>query len=284
MKILILVIPVLFLVSFSKNNTQNVNIFDAIKNKQIEIIAVSNGGYSGKSIVLEIKKLTNISSVIIPSGTRFNSEFEYDQDLITIDDEILVLNSNSTLQTINGFCVQQSNKSPTDLSLFTIAKENDDKIVKVAKHMNNKGFNDHIKQTAIWSASNNRNVSGIYEDGNEKVEELRAYVCTVLGKENVWYNTDPSYSVDENRNIIQETTRIEGLLSYTVTKTGNMKMEICKENGEVYRTLGGETPVSMLGDYSFNFKLMVKGWKSGKYIVQLKIGDEIIHKEDFVIS
>jgi len=284
MKAIILVIPVIFLVSFSKNSTKNVNIFDAIKNNQIHFTAISNGSHSGNSILVEIENLKNIKSIVIPSGTRFKSEFDEDQDLINIDDEIIVLNLNSTRHTLNGFCVQKHNMSPTNDSQFTIVKETNENLLKIANYLNKKGFDNDIKQTAVWCISNNEDVSGIYQNGNKQVEDLRQYVCSLTGQENVWYNTNPTYSVDENRNIIQETTKVEGLISYEVTKTGTMKMEVCKENGEVLRTLGGTTPISNLGEYRFNFSVKVKGWESGKYSVRLKIGNDVIHKEDFEIA
>lgn len=284
MKSIILFISVLFLVSFSKNNSQNVNVFEAIKNNQIKFTATSNGQHSGKSIVLEIEILKNIQSILIPSGTRFKSEFEEDQDLLTLEDELIVLNSGLNQYTINGFCVEPQNSSPSDGSQFAIEKELNPKLNKIAKYLDNKGFNDDTKQTALWCVVGDDDVSGIYQDGNNEVKKLREFVCSLTGKENVWYNTDPVYSIDENRNIVQETTEIEGLLSYKVTKTGNMTMEVLGEDGELFKALGGEMPVSRTGDYSFNFKLSVTGWRSGKYSVQLKIGEEVIHKEAFVIA
>lgn len=185
---------------------------------------------------------------------------------------------------MDGYCVQKTNTSPTRESKFTLIEESDEKLVKVAKYLNQKGFNNDVKQTALWSVSDGGSVSGIYQDGNESVEKLREYVCSLTGQENVWYNTNPTYSVDENRNIIQETTKVEGVLSYNVTKTGNMKMEICKENGEVLSSLGAGTPIANSGEYRFNFSVKVKGWESGKYSVQLKIDDQVIHKKYFSIG
>ncbi|PWH85589.1 hypothetical protein [Brumimicrobium oceani] len=284
MKTIFLFITVLFLASFEKTLAQSVNIFDAIKSKQISVTATSNGEHSGEAILLEINKLKNISGILIPPGTRFKSEFEEDQDLLTLEEELIVLNSTSNQYLIKGFCVEPQNSSPTEGSQFTILKEGDLKLNKIAKYLGNKDFNDGTKQTALWCVAGDDDVSGIYEDGNDEVKNLREYVCSLTGKENVWYNTDPVYTVDENRNIVQETTKIEGLLSYKVTKTGNMTMEVLGEDGELFQALGGEMPVSRTGDYSFNFKLSVRGWRSGKYSVQLKIGNEVIHKEDFVIA
>jgi hypothetical protein len=284
MKTAIFVISVLFLVSFSKNSTQNINIFDALKNNQVQLKAISNGSHSGASIIVEITKLKNIRSVFIPSGTRFKSEFGEDQDLINVDDEIIVLNSNSKKHTLNGFCVQKHNMSPTKESQFTIVKETDQNLIEVAKYLNKKGYSDDIKQTALWCVSDGADVSGIYLNGNKEVENLREQVCTLTGQKNVWYNTNPTYSIDENRNIIQETTKVEGLISYNVTSTGNMKMEVCKENGEVLRTLGSSTPISRLGEYRFQFNVKVKGWQSGNYSVRLKINNKVIHQEDFEIA
>lgn len=284
MKTVILIVSVLFLFSFSNNSTQNVTIFDAIKNNQIQFTAISNGSHSGGSILLEIENLKNIKSIIIPSGTRFKSEFDGDQDLLNTEEEVIVLNKNTTRYTLDGFCVQQNNMSPTEKSKFTIAKETNENLIKVAKYLDEKGFSDDIKQTALWSVSDHSDVSGIYENGNKEVQELREYICSLTGQENVWYNTNPTYSVDENRNIIQETTKVEGLISYTVQRTGNMKMEVCKENGEVLRSLSSNTPITNIGEYRFNFSVKVKGWQSGKYNVRLKIDNEIIHQKDFEIA
>jgi hypothetical protein len=284
MKTLILIISVLFLVSFSKKNTQNVNIFDAIENGQIKFIATSNGSLSGGSILLQIENLKNIKTVIIPSGTRFKSEFGNEQDLLNTDEEIIVLKPNKTTYTVNGFCVQLSNMSPSSGSQFTIAKETNENLIKLSHYLNKRGFDNGIKQSALWSVSDNKNVSGIYQGNNEQVENLREYVCSLTDQENVWYNTDQTYSVDENRNIVHETTKVEGLISYTVKETGNMKMEVCKEDGEVLRTLGGTTPITNLGEHRFNFSVKVKGWKIGNYSIKLKIGEEVIHSEEFEIA
>lgn len=284
MKIVILALIVSLLASFSKNSSQNLSIFEAIKNKQVQFSAVSNGSHSGSSITIKIEKLKNIKSIIIPSGTRFKSEFDDDQDLITVDDEIIVLNSKSSNHTIDGFCVQRENRSPSVESHFTIVKESNENLIKIANYLNNKSFDEDVKQTALWCVSNNADVSGIYHSGNKEVEKLRSYVCSLTGQENVWYNTNPNYTIDEERNIIQETTKVEGLIAYDVTRTGSMRMEVCKENGEVIRTLGGSTPISNLGTYRFNFSIKVKGWDSGTYSVRLKINDTVFHQEDFEIA
>lgn len=96
MRTVIFIILVIFSVSFGEKSNQNVNIFDALKNNQVQLTAVSNSSYSGGSIIVEIQKLKNLKSVFIPSGTRFKSESGEDQDLINVDAEIIVLKSNST--------------------------------------------------------------------------------------------------------------------------------------------------------------------------------------------
>jgi hypothetical protein len=289
MKTIAFILSVFILVSFSKNNEESIDIFDAINKNLVKVNALSIGGHSGQSIVVEIENLSTLKSVLIPSGTRFISEHKGDQDLLNVDDEIIVLNAKSTSHTLNGFCVQSHNSSPAVNSAFTLSKESNLSLIKLAKYLNKKEFNNNIKQTALWCISNGHDVSGIYAENNEEVKKLRTYVCTLAGVENVWYNTDPTYTMDENRNIIQETTKVEGLISYNVTKRGNLKMEVCNEDGEAIRSFAGSNSISQLGEYRFNFKLKVKGWISGTYSVEVKsdsyrIGDDIIHKEFFEIG
>lgn len=282
MKIAAIFFLVIFTISFNVNSKSNINVFDAIKNNQIELAATSNGNHSGEAIILKINKLGRLSGIVIPAGTRFISENGEDQDLITVEEELIVLKNGSTEHIIKGFCVQQDNLSPSEGSSFYLAKEGNDQLIKLANYLDGKSIEDNIIQTAVWAVSDDMNVSGINND-EASVDALREYVCSITGKENVWYNSDPSYSIDANRNIVQEMTKVEGMLDYIVSNTGLLKMEICKENGDVHRTLNGGSPISRTGNYSFKFSLKVKGWESGNYSVQLRIGDKVIHKKEFVI-
>lgn len=284
MKAITLFLAALFLFSFNENKTQYMDIFDAIESNQIIFSAKSNGGHSSESIVVAIENIGKISSVIIPAGTRFVSESEGDQDLLTTEDEFIALKPGKTELKLNGYCVQKSHSSPEENSNFTLIKEDIEQLVELAKYLNQKEIASSVKQTAIWCVTDNADVSGIYEENNEEVSELRDYVCNLTGIENVWYNTDPTYSVDVNRNIIHAITKVEGHLSYTVTKTGNLAMEICNEEGEIIRTFGGTSRITHLGDFNFNFSLAVQGWESGSYSVHVKIGSDEIHRTSFQIG
>ena len=284
MKAVILILSVLVLVSYSNKKEQPINIFDAINNNQIKFKAIANGGHALASIVVEIEKTGNINSIIIPSGTRFISEHEGDQDLLNVDEEIIVLKTRNTQHVINGYCVQKLHSSPEGDTEFTLAKEQDKNLIKLANYLNKKEIDPHIKQTSLWCVSNGTGVSGIYDDGNEQVKKLRAYVCDLTDQKDVWYNTNPSYSIDENRNIISETTKVEGNISYKVTKKGSLAMEVCDESGAVIRSFGGSSPVNHLGDYKFNFKVTVKGWEAGSYSVRVKIGEDEIHRAYFEVG
>ncbi|MEX2484877.1 MAG: hypothetical protein WED10_09965 [Brumimicrobium sp.] len=285
MKTAILLLSSIFLLSLNKESTSEVDIFEAIEKDLINFSAKSNGGYSAESIVVDVENLGNLKSIVVPAGTRFLSEYDHEQDLITTEDEIIVLNRHSpTNEILSGYCVQKFNSAPSDGARFLIEREKNENIRKLVDYIESKNIDEQIKQTAIWSVSDRTNVSGIYKEGDEQIDKLRAYICSLTGQENVWYNTNPSYSVDEDRNIVQETTEVQGLINYEVKKTGKIKMLICKENGEVIRTLGGSMSVDHLGDFQFNFKVKVKGWDAGEYSVKIQIDDTPIHNEKFEIG
>ena len=97
-------------------------------------------------------------------------------------------------------------------------------------------------------------------------------------------NTDATNELSETREILSEVTKIEGLISYEVKEIGSLKMEVCKSDGEVIRTLASLTPVQHLGDYRFNFNLKVQGWEKGLYSIRLKINNKVIHEQEFEVG
>ncbi len=284
MKTIVYLLVSVLVVSFSPSLSERVSIFDALNKRWIKCVVTANDSFNEGQLSVLIENLHQLKNVVIPSGTRFISESSDEQDFMNVNDELIVLDGKSVEITIDGYCVQKHNSYPTEGNLFTLHKESNEKLVKTAQLMNQKGFSRNIIQSALWSVSDGATFSGIYEKNNEKVEELRAAICALTGREDDWYNTDATYELSETRQIVSEVTKIEGLISYEVKETGSLKMEVCKSDGEVIRTLASSTPVQHLGEYRFNFNLKVQGWERGSYSVRLKINNNVFHEQEFEVG
>lgn len=284
MKTIVSLLVSVLVLSFSPSLGEKISILDALNKKWIKCIVTANNSFNEGQLSILIENLHQLKNVVIPSGTRFISEASDEQDFMNVNDELIVLDGKSVEITIDGYCVQKHKSYPTEGNLFTLHKESNEKLVKTAQLMNQKGFSRNIIQSALWSVSDGATFSGIYEKDNKKVEELRAAICALTGREDDWYNTDATYELSETREIVSEVTKIEGLISYEVKETGSLKMEVCKSDGEVIRTLASSTPVQQLGDYRFNFNLKVQGWEKGSYSVRLKINNNVFHEQEFEVG
>ena len=69
-----------------------VKLEEAIKRKQIQVIASGNGGYQGRKLRLDVKNLTSTPlEVEISAGTIFQSADEAEQNLMITKEEVFVM-------------------------------------------------------------------------------------------------------------------------------------------------------------------------------------------------
>lgn len=278
----LLAFPLLLSISANSPSTEK-NIHDLVKTNSIKCTPLTNGGYNTGSITLKISNLGSGQRVLIPLGTRFKSALGEEQDLVVPEDIIVAVPRNGEKEVkIDAYCVQQSNLSPGEGQTFSLAIEQDEKLLKVLNFMKGKGHEPSIIQEAIWAVTDGENVAGIsMQNDNEKA--LREFVCDITGQENVWYDLDRDYQETETREIVTETKQVSGNIAYEVNETGDVVMQVTKEDGTVIRELGGGMPIANVGSYKFRFNMKVQGWERGVYFVQLKLEDNVFHKVAFEV-
>ena len=277
-------ILLLFLtLGFAGNNHKYTNIIDAIANKFVQAKATSTGDFSGETIQLSIQKLKDIDYIVIPSGTRFKSESENEQDIITVEEQLITLNQKTSHHLINGYCAQMHHHAPNESAQFSIGREINKQLLSLADYLSKNAVSEDIKQAAVWCVSNNAPISDIAGDRNSENGKLRNFISALTGMENLWYDSPTNYQLDENRNIVRQTTKIEGDLEYTVKNPGKMTMQIWDNEEKVIRSFNSSSPITHSGTFKFKFSVKVTGWESGKYYVVLKVDNAIIHKSLFEV-
>lgn len=282
--ILFLAFPISLSISTDRVTSSSVTtVHELVASGQLKCTPLTNGGYNTESIKLKLTSLGKGQRVLIPLGTRFKSALGDEQDLVVPEDLIVSVPRGGEKEiNLDAYCVQQSNLSPDAGQTFALAKEQNEKLIKVLEFMKGKGYDSDVVQEAIWSVTDGSNVAGISMQ-NEKEKALREFLCETLGKENVWYDLDRDFQQTASREIVPETRSIAGDIAYEVTQTGNVAMQVVTEEGEVIRELGGGMPIEHTGSYKFRFSMKVQGWDRGLYFVQLKLEDTVFHKVAFEV-
>ncbi|MFN5911378.1 MAG: hypothetical protein ACK45H_08600 [Bacteroidota bacterium] len=271
-------------VAFNMQKTQNsIALGEALAAGKITAHAATNGTYSGKGIQLSLaNKTSSEMHLLIPAGTLFNPENKEEQELITTQDELLVLQPRSqTTATLTVNCIEADDRCPSQSGKCSIGKVSDPKLIKLIAELRNYKLSSSTVQDAIWAVTDNRPLSNI--DRTTPAEErIRTFVAALTGQKDVWYSTPQNRTVDNSGNIVSETVTIRGNISYTANKGMQVYNEVVKENGtRIHKTEIMKAPIN--GKVEFTFTLRVKGWEKGNYLIKVKEGDRVIADYPFSI-
>lgn len=276
-------------ISFQKKPTyqqvETLDLADAIKQKLIDVSFVSNGSYSGNSLLCKAKNLqAKAYKIRIPEGTYFQAPSNDEQNLLIPQSDYFLLQANQAKSvTLNGFCTNASKKAPDKNGIFKLSSYTANaKMPKLLTYLKGKKFNNSTLQDAIWSLTDDHQVSNVVGEDKTNVTDLRKFLFTLTGQKETWYESPQVRNIEPDRTINHETARISGDLTYKTTKGAKLYTEVVSQDGEVKiktntRTMEGS------GDLTYNFKVEVKGWKKGKYQVRVLENDKLIKSFDFIV-
>jgi hypothetical protein len=273
------------LMSFAPVKTEAIDIHEAVAKDLIKVEAISKGDYSGQCMAVVISPIKSNKYVVnIPAGTHFIAENDPEQDIFVVEDQILAMTTKEAQTfSVEGFCSQHDDSSPSEGSLFKMTKSKDAKLVELANFIKGKGYSEDTKQSAIWAVSDGETIAAIFEEDKEEVKELRDYVCDITERPNPWYNSVQEYTVTETRHIESSPVEIVGKLEYEVKEKGKMRLSVYKADGELVRDIFKDLAINHTGETAFNFKGKVKGWEKGGYEVKVFINEKEIHMMPFEV-
>ena len=273
----VIVVSALFLIlSFVERSetTEDVNLKDALRSKQISADIISNGKYSGKSVKLKVSNNTGKElKVNIPAGSAYMPADDGEQTLVQLEEDFIVLAPNGTGNiTIAAFCSESSDGCPSSDSDFTLSKTTNKKLNQMIAYMKGKKISKMAYQDAVWAITDGKAISNI-QASDKVTKDFRQYVAKLTGKENTWYTSPQNYQVDERGNINSETVIIRGELKFPSDGVTPIHEEICDADGTMlYRSNTSQPRKS--ANVTMEFSVRVKGWTIGDYMVKVMEGDK----------
>ncbi len=272
---------------FSFQNTKAVavesNLQDAIKLNKVSQKSTSNGNYSGNSVSLELKNLTNKEIKLkIPQGTLFTPENEGEQTLITVVAQFVSLPPNGkSTQVIDAYCSESGDHCPTKASNFKIDNTKNSKFKELFTYMSGKKIPSSVYQNMVWTISDNNSVSSI--PNNEAVtKDLRKFLCKITNQVDEWYNSSQTRTVGKKGEIITETTDVGGNISFSCPANTVIHQEVHKQTGGlVFKDEKRRTTAAGINEMPFS--LRVKGWAKGTYILKVKTDKAVLEEYLFVV-
>lgn len=274
----------LLFISFNHNKSEELyeqimTLNEAVNNKIITVSFISNGKYSGKSIVCRLVNLKGRSYKIkVPEGTYFQAPNEGEQDLIIPQEDIITLKEHEKKSvTLDGFCTNLKNSVPSiDGEFKLIPSKISKNMTLLLTFLKNKKIESGAIQDAIWVITNNTSVSDIYGSNKTSIDALRKELCAITGQNPTWYSSPQQITIREDGSINRETASIDGQLEYLTKKGAKLHTEVHNPKGEtIIKTK--ESISAFAGSATYHFQMKVQGWKKGKYLIKV-VEDSIILK------
>ncbi|MEO5642840.1 MAG: hypothetical protein ABIQ40_00760 [Bacteroidia bacterium] len=280
-KILVLVsILSLALTSFNSKNTI-ISLEKALAEKKIELVILPLGGHSGNCINIEIKNLTNdLLNLEMKPGTLFVPDNEGEQTLVTVGDQLLVINKKEAKTfKVFAYCTEAHDSSPSKESKFQLATTQNANLKNLTSFLDSlKIRNDEAIQNSIWCVTDSHSVSNVYTDDPKSSKALRGFLCTATGQKDTWYNTKRDITVDQNNRIVIVTKEIKGELAFQSAVPVEIQGCVKDSTGKIIYQNPNKTNCPA-GKIRFEFKLKVEGWAPGSYsVVYTNNGEEVLNQ------
>ncbi len=270
----------ILLIAFN-SRADKIDIQEAVDKNLIELELKGLGSYSGDVLQVRIKNISKTKlEIAIPAGRRFLSDDESDQDLLLCKDALLAVNKGKMDSTaLFVFCCQASNHGPAKGAGFSLGKIADEKLLALAKHVNESSYSKHIIQDAVWVVSDDKEMYTVHSGDEEELGKMHRFLNKLTGKPIPDYTVDYENGGEGSAAFNPQPKEFHHEIEYTVRTSTTVTCIIVDKNGRVFRRVLDKQPIRP-GDYYFNIDIETKGI-TGEFTLKFYEGDQLKIKRKF---
>ncbi len=256
------------------------------ENPKFEVSINANGEYTGNSIELKVVSSNKKDvELLIPAGTVFYTSDEGDQILILMEEQLLVIAKGRTKKKVlDGYCTEMNDGVPGEEMAMAYMPTKREKLQQLANFINeNKGFDNHTIQEAVWCVSDGQSLANIYSADKKKSEKLTKFVAELTGQEVTWHKVKRRLGHSGGQ-IQVNPVMVTGNVSFSTPKKITLKSKIVDAEGNMVYENPKAMPVPKMDEVEMEFNLSVAGWDKGTYfVVYYDEEDNTILKKEFSI-
>ncbi|MBK9013248.1 MAG: hypothetical protein IPM82_03745 [Saprospiraceae bacterium] len=260
----------LTLLPLQQLSAQVLDIADAVRKGYLTVSAEGAGGHDGECLKLNLKnKSKKKLEVRVPAGQIFEAGDSSLQNLMVSKNETFFVESGtSRIAKLFGLCIEASDGSPGENSIFKMGKLADGNLLKMAKYLNDNKLHQHPSaQYAVWAVTDADRLEGIGDP------TLTKFVADMLGKPMPEYHIEYQAPPQDRQLPGQpanwrEAFAMNGLFYYDLASDKQVDFGLYNEAGELVHTLF-KNRLQKRGSHKFKFEFEIKGLPKGKYFARL---------------
>ena len=227
----------LFFVSFSACSyaSDTLRLADALKSKILKIKAVGNGGFSGEALKLHLENTGSQDLLLrIDAGQIFKSEDEAAQNLMVTQTAFAeIAPKGKKEKNVWTMCIESHDHSPYANSSFSVLGMASGDLLKLAKMIDEKDYQNSTAQSAVWAITNGASIKDIYGTDLKMAQSLANFVANVRRE-------PPPTIIARPHNIVSLRAKMGFLCAKDNTKAS---LILCDSVGTVLETVFKDRPM-----------------------------------------
>lgn len=250
-------------------NDDTVSVQKAFESHLIKVDIQGKGGYQGSCISMSLTSEHNEPMVIyVEAGRRLDSKDSTQQDILVVQDLFVSLPAKQKKKVdVTGYCCQAHNHAPAEKSVFFVGQLADKNLYDLGRYLNTaRKLNPGSIQNAIWSISDNNELSSVTDDGSEEVGKLRRFLAKLKNIEMPWYNI--FYKKKKGVLFSGEPEKVTGSLSYYINDYSQVIVNIRDIKGSIVKNFPVGNQVER-GNHIFYLDWNVGSMPKGMYVLFL---------------
>lgn len=278
MKKCLLIIAVVIGLTSSKPHLSLIQytLATAIENGLVsyEFTGNSDSPHYFQPISIQLENLTeNEIQIRIPVGQTFASKARDHQDIITTQEEMIVLSPyKTTLNSVFGMCIQRSVAAPNNDADYVLGEMASGALLDLAGEIQKRSAFNTLGQYSVWALTDNTELNSISGFDIDEATHFKTYVASLLGVPVPEYDPEDLYMVDDNPIVVSRT--VGGKFRYKFSKTSNVTIGMFDAQDIIVRELHAN-PETEPGEHFLNYEFNVDSYPDDFYYIRLIIDGKI---------
>ncbi len=255
MKTVFLALATLLGAASFTTSTSNLNLKDALE--QRVILGTFTGAVGSthylKPLTASLRNLKSYQvSIVIPAGYHFISVDSGVQDIVTTQEQLLVLKPKEEIQiNLSGMCIQHHNSAPGADDAFKFGGWANPKLKLLAQYLDENNIQDCKGQQAMWVVSDGESIRNIISLNSDQDRKLADKTAEITGQPKL---TDSEYEVLK-RDIVAPVYRAElrGKFAFNFNIKVPIHIALFDENGIVLKEIYNQEALPGRQEVTYTF-------------------------------
>lgn len=262
---------------------KRLTLSEALEENTISLSAIATGNsYFGKGISLSIKNLTaEAIHITIDEGLVLHPEDKLYQPLLLAGRESLTISASKEKPiSVQTFCGNADKSSPPQGLRFELSTKVNDTIVKLLKYLHTHRLLDVLGQNAIWTLTNHKPLSNVYDPDRDKTsKELIDFIAVLTGRPKPNHYTIQHFDTAASGPVYQpKTLKIIASFEEVLQSPKTLTLGVYNSEGEMIQEVFSNRTFGK-GGHRFRIEFDAYNVQAGNYFVRLSEGSNVVQEK-----